>query len=517
MTGVGNTEAGRPRLSAGVAALIGVLALLAALAAGHLAAGFVDKGASPYVAVGNAAVDLTPGWLKDFAIATFGTYDKLAVLVGMAIVLLALGALAGLASRRRPTPGTVVATVLGLVGAAAVLSRPDLGRLAVIAPVVSLAMGVVAFRGLHALAWKAVTADGEPEGMSRRGFVRASTGVAVGAGVAGVAGQLLANRIDVEGSRSAIGELTPRVPASPIPPGADFAAQGTTRFVTSNRDFYRIDTALSVPRVRAQEWALRIHGMVDRELTLRFEDIRNRPLVARHITLSCVSNEVGGDLVSTAEFVGVPLRDLLQEAGVRTGADQVFSTSVDGFTAGTPVADVLDRGLLAIGMNGEPLPVEHGFPARMVVPGLYGYVSATKWLVDLELTRFDLKQGYWIPRGWSAIAPVKTQSRIDTPASSETVGSGRVTVAGTAWAMPRGIARVEVRADGGPWQQAEPAAEVNIDCWRMWRITLDLSPGRHTVECRATDRVGYTQTDQRVPPAPDGATGWDSVTFTVSG
>jgi DMSO/TMAO reductase YedYZ molybdopterin-dependent catalytic subunit len=250
---------------------------------------------------------------------------------------------------------------------------------------------------------------------------------------------------------------------------------------------------------------------------LRFEDIRRMRLVERTITMTCVSNEVGGPYVSTSNFVGVPLRDVLAEAGVRPGAEQLFSTSVDGWTCGTPVADVLDRGMLAIGMNGEPLPAEHGFPARMVVPGLYGFVSATKWVVDMEFTKFADRQAYWLKRDWGQKAPIKTQSRIDSPSGFATLGPGRITVAGVAWAQPRGIAKVEVRADNGEWVAAQLATEVNTSTWRMWRAELDLAPGLHTVECRATDKTGYVQTDQRAAPIPDGATGWHSTTFTVQG
>ena len=515
---------GQPRLPALVAGWVGLLSLVAALAAGHLVAALVDPGASPYLAVGNTAIDMAPAWLKDFAISTFGTYDKPVLLAGMAVVLAGLGVLAGLASRRGPVPGAVVALVLGVVGLLAVLYRPDLGELAILSPLASLLVGLVAFRWLHELAVLAVRSrdatPGAQGGADRRTFLRASAGLAAGAGVAGVAGQLLAARVDVEGSRSAVGAIVPATPPPPLPPGADFAASGTPRFITSNRDFYRIDTALVVPKLRAQEWTLRVHGLVDRELTLSYEDIRRRPLVASTVTLTCVSNEVGGGYVSTAEFVGVPLRDLLLDAGVRPGCDQLYSSSVDGFTAGTPIADVLDpnRGaLLAIGMNGEPLPVEHGFPARMVVPGLYGYVSATKWLTELELTTFEARQGYWVPRGWAARAPIKTQSRIDNPADGASVEPGRVTVAGVAWAQHTGIDRVEVRVDDGPWREAELSTEVSIDTWRMWRTQLELSPGRYVLRCRATDRSGHTQTEQQAPPVPDGATGWHSVAVTVEG
>jgi DMSO/TMAO reductase YedYZ molybdopterin-dependent catalytic subunit len=514
-------ETAAPRLSWRVAVLLGVLAVAAALAAGHLVAGFVGPAASPFLAVGNTAIDLTPEPVKGFAIRAFGTHDKLVLLLGMAVVLVVVAGVAGLLSRSRPWPGEVLAAAIGLLGFAAVLARPDVGQLGMLAPAASLLAGVLVFRWLHGLALaraKAAVAEDPPVDDSRRRFLRASAGVAVGAGVLGGVGQLLSVRVDVEGSRAAVGSITPSVPAAPVPAGADFADNGTPRFITGNRDFYRVDTALTVPRVRAEDWRLRIHGLVDKEVSFGFSDIRGRRLVERPVTLTCVSNEVGGEYISNANWIGVPIRDLLLEAGVKPGSDQLMSTSVDGFTAGTPVEALLDeqRGaLLAIGMNGEPLPVEHGFPARMVVPGLYGYISATKWVVDWELTRFDEREGYWIPRGWAQKAPIKTQSRIDGPHGFDTVPAGRVIVAGIAWAQHVGISKVEIRVDEGRWQEAELGTEVSVDTWRMWRAQIQVGRGEHHVEVRATDRTGYTQTDQRVPPAPDGATGWHSVLFTA--
>lgn len=483
------------------AALTGLLALVAALAAGHLVAAFVGIGASPYLAVGNAAIDLTPSWLKDFAVTTFGTYDKLALLTGMAVVLVGIGIAAGLASRKSPTPGSAAAVALGIVGIAAVLSRPDVGQLSVLAPLASLATGLYVFRYLH---------KETEQNQARRDFL-ITAGLAA---TAGVVGQVFGSRTDVEGSRRAIGDLTPKTKAPEIPFDADFVGDGTPSFITSNKDFYRIDTALSVPRIRAEEWTLRIHGMVDRPTVLTFEEIRKRDLVEETITLACVSNEVGGPYISTADFIGVRIGDVLREAGVKAGADQLFSTSDDGFTAGSPLDYVLERGLIAIGMNGEPLPAEHGFPARLVVPGLYGYVSATKWVTDLNVTTFAKEQGYWIPRGWAVKAPIKTMSRIDRPKGFAKV-RGRTVVAGTAWAQPTGVAKVEVRADGGPWQEAQLAKDISDSTWRMWRIELDLKSGSHTVECRATDKSGFTQDQARLNPTPDGATGWHSISFTV--
>jgi DMSO/TMAO reductase YedYZ molybdopterin-dependent catalytic subunit len=354
---------------------------------------------------------------------------------------------------------------------------------------------------------------------SRRRFLVSSAGVAVGAGIVGLGGHALSNRSNAQQSIDQVGTLTPASPAPRLPAGADFAGDGTPSYITDNSNFYRIDTALTVPQLNAQSWSLKIHGMVDKEVTFSYADIRNRKLIERPVTLTCVSDPVGGAYISTSNFIGVPLRDLLLEAGVKPGAQQLFSTSVDGFTVGTPVDVLLDpnRGaMLAIGMNRQPLPVEHGFPARMVVPGLYGYVSATKWVVDMELTTWD-KQAYWVPRGYSQQAPIKTESRIDKPQAYANVSPGAVTVAGIAWAQSKGIAKVEVRVDGGAWRSAQLSTEVSKNTWRMWRTSFQLKAGSHTIESRATDDSGYTQTSVQADEIPDGASGWPSVIFNVGG
>ena len=498
-------------LSRGRAVTVSLSALLAALAAGHLVAGFVGPSASPYVAVGNAVRDLSPHPVTEWAKSTFGTADKTVLFIGCAVVILAFAVAAGLLSRRKPWPGQTVAAALGVLGFAAVLTRPDLGQLGFLAPGVSMIVGIFGFAWLHRKALETNTRTDD----DRRQFIKVSTGVLVGAGVLGLGGQLAGSRVDVEKSRRQVGRLAVAERAPRLPANADFP--GTTSFITSNADFYRIDTALTVPRMTAEGWHLRVHGLVDRELELTYDDIRGRALVERPITMACVSNDVGGSLVSTANFIGVPLRDILDDAGVRAGADQLLSKSVDGFTAGSPVDTVLDpeRGaLLAIGMNGEPLPQEHGFPARLVVPGLYGYVSATKWLTELTLTTFAADQGYWIPRGWSARGPVKTQSRIDNPRDGSTTGP-RATVAGVAWAPAVGIEKVEVSVDGR-WHTAELAAEVDVNTWRMWRVEVDLSPGEHRLAVRATDRGGGTQTQNYAPPEPNGATGWHTITVNAT-
>jgi DMSO/TMAO reductase YedYZ molybdopterin-dependent catalytic subunit len=559
-----------PRIPAAQAALGSVLAFGAALGVGHLVAGVVSPLSSPYQAVADAVVRIAPPALVEFGKSLtlpglpVGRADKFGLLLGVGVVVLAVAVLAGLASRRSARPGRRVVIVLGLLGLAAVVSSPVFTLPDVVAPLASLGAGLWAFRWLHEKAM-ALTVDraaavrarpdtttttpppaasstappdggspgsnpgeadrsdeGHPDGspggaaeLSRRRLLVSSAAVGAGAAGAGIGGYLLGAGVDVAQSQSAVAtQLRPASPAAPIPAGADFAAQGTPTFLTANRDFYRIDTALRLPAKAAADWSMKVHGMVDRELTISYQDLLNRPLIERSLTLTCVSNEVGGDLISTANFTGVSLRDLLLEAGVRPGAEQLFSTSLDGFTAGTPTDVVMepDRGaMLALGMNSAPLPLEHGYPVRMVVPGLYGYVSATKWLADLELTTFDAKQAYWLQRGWAQLAPIKTQSRIDRPRSGDSVPAGRVTVAGIAWAQHRGIAKVEVRVDAGPWQEAQLSTEVSADTWRMWRADLTVPPGGHTVECRATDTTGETQTAVPAPPVPDGATGWPSI------
>ncbi|OLT13429.1 molybdopterin-binding protein [Pseudonocardia sp. CNS-139] len=508
-----------------------MLAVAAAVAAGHLVAGIVSPGSSPFLAVGDAVVRLSPQWLTEFAKSAFGTADKVVLLAAMGVVIAGVAAGAGLLTRRRTAPGTAVVSVLGLAGFAAVMAQPAFAPLDLLAPSAALLAGIVVLRRLHALAGRSAQSAARParesgsEGtrvaVSRRDvLVWASAGVGAASLLAIGGGTLLSrgagdSRATVT-ARLAAARLAQAAP--PIPAGAAFPELGTPTFLTAAASFYRIDVALGIPRLAAEDWTLRVHGMVDREVTLTFDDLMARPLVERTITMTCVSNPVGGDLISTANFVGIDLRDLLLEAGVRPGADQAFATSVDGWYTGTPV-DVLmqpDRGaMLAVGMNGEALLPEHGFPVRMVVPGLYGYVSATKWISDLELTTFAARSGYWLERGWAERGPVKTGSRIDRPRSSSTVPAGTVTLAGIAWSQPDGITRVEVRADGGPWVVADLASDVSGDTWRMWRADLDLVPGEHTLEARATAGTGTVQPEPRTSPIPDGATGWPAVLVTA--
>jgi DMSO/TMAO reductase YedYZ molybdopterin-dependent catalytic subunit len=499
------------------------LAVAAAAGTGHLVAGIVSPPSSPFLAVGDAVVRISPQWLVEFAKSSFGTADKVVLFAGMAVVIGLLAAGIGILGRRDESRAVFGIVALGAVAVVAVLAAPTFGLLDLLAPAAALLTGPPVFRALHRLA----TAAGGPADPERRRLLWVSLATGVGAVIAARIGQLIGGATGggppgSPGSRAAVTETLRAAPiaqpAAPIPAGADFVAEGTPPFVTSNADFYRIDTALRVPTISADAWSLRIHGMVDREIELSFADVLSRPLVQRTVTLVCVSNEVGDGYISTAVFTGIDLRALLLEAGVRPGADQVLSASWDGWTAGTPTEVLLepDRGaLLAVGMNGEALPAEHGFPARLVVPGLYGFVSATKWVTELKLTTFAAEQGYWQPRGWARLSPVKTQSRIDFPGRFRTVPAGRVPIAGIAWSQPDGISKVEVRVDGGPWQQAELAADVGGDTWRMWRTFVQVPPGEHVAQVRATNALGVTQTEDLAPSIPDGATGWHKVAFSA--
>ena len=509
----------------------GLLAGVAAVAASEAAAALLDGVTSPLLSVANRAVDAAPRPLKELAIETFGTADK-PVLIGSVIATVAaLAAVAGVLGLRRPRVAVGLFLVLSAVATVAALTD----RSATAGPVVRLvpcvvlvAVGTAALLALlRALARPvpaagdslptAVTGDDLPPAFDRRAFLRAAVAVAAVAGASGLVSRQYGGAA-AAAERADIMVPTPTTPAPPLPAGASLDVPGITPYLTSNKDFYRVDTALRVPDVPVDGWKLRIHGMVDRELELTYEDLLSRRLVESRITLTCVSNPVGGEYLGNATWIGVPLRDLLMEAGVQDGADAVKSTSADDFTAGTPLPVLLDedRGaLVAIAMNGEPLPLAHGFPARMVTPGLYGYVSATKWLVDLEVTRFADFEAYWTSRGYAAEAPIKTSSRIDVPRSFAKVKAGRTPVAGVAWSQDRGIEAVEVRVDGADWQRAELAVEDNLNTWRQWVWQWDAEPGTHLLEVRATDRSGYTQTSDRAPIAPDGSTGWHSVNVTV--
>ncbi len=508
--------------------MIGVLTAAVALGAAHLVAGTSGSESSPVYAVGSSLIDASPAWLKEFAIRTFGTNDKPALLIGMGLVVAVIAAAMGVASITRPWIGFAALGGFGAVGAIAAVTRPNLGPEAAVPSMLGAGIGVLTFAALRRAAGVSAWSRSGPPATTRRRrarapefdrrrFLGAGTYAAVAAGLSGLAGQYLVRRFDASASRTSVRIPPPADPAPPLPEGVDLRIPGLSTFITPNRRFYRIDTALIVPAVNADDWTLRVHGMVDREITLDYATLIKRPLMERDITLTCVSNEVGGRYISNARWIGVPLKDLLDEAGVHPGADQIVGRSSDGFTVGTPTAVATDGrdSMLAVAMNGEPLPLEHGFPVRMIVPGLYGYVSATKWLVDLELTTFDAYDAYWIQRGWSQRAPIKTESRIDTPRANADVAAAYVPVAGIAWAQHRGISRVEVQVDGGAWEPANLSAMDTADTWRQWIFKWPATTGSHVLAVRATDGDGATQTGDLASPIPNGATGLHTIRVNV--
>jgi len=489
---------------------VGVATLLASLMAG---VGYSSGTPSPLVAVGDAFVDRTPPWLKNLAIETFGTHDKAALFVGMALFLTTVCAVIGIVGARRPTAGMVAFGFFGAVGLLAVATRPHAGTLDLFPTLIGTAAGLWALSTL----WQRGVQGAHGTRFDRRRFLLGGTGFTVAGITAATLGQSLGQGArQAAQSRSAV-RLPKAAKPVAIPAGAQLPVKGITPYIMPSTDFYRIDTALVVPQLDAAGWKLKVHGMVQREVTIDWATLLAKPMQDSLVTLMCVSNEVGGDLTGNAVWTGWPVRELLAIAGPRAGADMVLSTSSDGWTAGTPLSVLTDErnALLAIAMNGQPLPFEHGFPVRLVVPGLYGYVSATKWVTDLKVTTFADDQGYWTPRGWSERGPVKTESRIDVPRSGERVSAGQVAVAGIAWAQHRGIKAVEVRVDNGGWQQARLADEPSIDSWRQWVLPWQAVRGSHTITVRATDTEGVVQTQTQAPPAPDGATGWHTINVNV--
>ncbi len=504
----------------GTRALCGIAAAAVALGVTQLVAVPFGPQADARTAVGSAVIDLTPGPVKEWAIQIFGMADKLVLSVLVLAVIAVIAAIAATFETRRVPVGSIAIVVAGMAGCAAVLSRAGATAVDVVPTVVGTACGVVVLRLLRSGRFTDEPADAAadiPDPGRRLSLV--TLGFLAAGALSGVAGVVLTRLTSsVAGDRDAFALPRAAVGAAPVPPTVQPKNVALPSFVTSNDDFYRIDTALSVPQLSRADWQLKIHGMVDRELTYRFADLQRFELVEKLVTLTCVSNPVGGDLISNAAWTGYRVRDLLADTGIHRDADMVLSTSIDGFTVGTPVEALTDQrdALLAIGMNGEPLPTEHGYPARLVVPGLYGYVSATKWVVDLELTRFDRAQAYWTRLGWSPRGPIKTQSRIDVPKGGQDIARGPVTFGGVAWAQNRGVRAVEVRIDDGDWQPAELGASYSNDTWRLWSFGWQAAdPGLHTIAVRATDNAGAVQTSEQASPIPDGATGWHTVSFAV--
>jgi DMSO/TMAO reductase YedYZ molybdopterin-dependent catalytic subunit len=517
-----------PRTFTLFAALIGVVTALGTLAVAEVVSLLMGGTGNPILAVGSLVIDLTPAGLKELVIGVFGTGDKVFLFLVLAVVVLALAAGVGLLQTFKPPFGITLLMVVGLIGIAAATTRADAGLDAAVPTLIGVVAGIFLLRALvrRLESWStvpsprlavSVSARGQVE---RRGFLTMliATGVAsvvIGAGARAMSAATAA----VNDVRAALKLPAASSTGPTIAADATLDISGISPFVTPNADFYRIDTALQVPSVDSSKWSLKITGMVEDEIEITFDELLALPLQERLITLTCVSNEVGGDLIGNALWLGYPIRELLARAKPAAGADMVLSTSQDGFTASTPLEVLTDDGvdaLLAVGMNGEPLPLEHGFPVRMVVPGLYGYVSATKWVTSLKVTTFAEDQGYWTSRGWTARGPIKLSSRIDTPRVDATVAAGTVAIAGVAWAQNVGIAAVDVRIDGGDWRSATLAKTVTVDSWLQWSYAWEATSGSHEVQVRATNLDGEVQTSTEAPPAPDGSSGLHTVTVRVS-
>ncbi|TFB80733.1 oxidoreductase [Terrimesophilobacter mesophilus] len=501
------------------AAFAGIASVAAGLGAAELVAFVVSPGASPLFSAGSLVIDLSPQWLKERVIGLVGTADKVVIIASVVLLVAVLAAVAGLLERSRPPWGRVLVAAVGGLALVAATTRADAGIASAIPSAVAIAVGIIVLVSLSRRASAAESAVGAREqGMARRTFLVAS-GLAAGAGIlAAVGGRIAASGVQaVNAARRMFTLPTPAVAVAPIPPGASLSVPGLSPLVTPSSDFYRIDTALLVPSIDPANWTLRITGMVDREVTLTFDELLALPLEESYTTLACVSNYVGGDLIGNALWLGYPIRHLLAQAGPASGADMVLSRSVDGFTAGTPIEALTDdrNAILAVAMNGAPLPAEHGFPVRMVVPGLYGYVSATKWVTELKVTTYAKDSAYWTDRGWSAHGPVKLSSRIDTPRESRRVAAGRVIVAGVAWSQHVGISRVEVQVDDGAWSDADLADAISSDTWCQWSFPWDASQGRHKLTVRATDSNGRLQTSAYADVVPDGATGLHTILVDV--
>lgn len=534
------TGTSRRLTSIGRAAAAGMVAAAVALATTDLAGALADpSGPSLVTSVGTWFIDTFAGPLKEPAVELFGTNDKPALLVGIVAISLAMGAALGLVARSRPRLASGAFAVFGLLGMTAGLTNDLSSRGSVlIASVLGVTTGITALHLLFRTGQTPATDsaatrpvdDPTDPAATRRAFLAWTGAASAFAATATLAARGLRGQSAVDQARSTASLPVPNRPSAsatattatetigPSTANNPFGIDRLTPYVTPNDRFYTIDTALLTPQVDVRDWELSIVGMVDRPLTLSYEQLLARATTEEAVTLSCVSNEVGGDLVGNANWQGVPLRELLDEAGVRPDATQIVGRSVDGWTAGFPTDAAYDGrvALVAVAMNGEPLPAAHGFPARLVVAGLYGYVSATKWLREIELTTWEAFDGYWIDKGWSKNGPVKTQSRIDVPRRGTTLQAGPTPIAGVAWAPTRGIVRVEVQVDDEPWMQARLGDALSANTWRQWMVEWDATPGEHRLRVRATDGNGETQTEQRSRPDPDGATGWHTIVVRVA-
>ncbi|WP_235534949.1 molybdopterin-dependent oxidoreductase [Nocardioides sp. Soil777] len=519
-------------------ALYGVLATLVGMAAAHLVAALTVPAASPVLAVGSTVIDLTPTPVKEWAIRTFGTADKPILIGSVLVVVLILAGIAGIVAARRLTLGITMIVGLAAIAGVLALLRPSAGVLDLVPSAVAALVGALTLAGLYRFADPAPAhAVGPSDAMaartegdhghdvdhaeptttsaSRRTVLIATGGATLAAAAIAGAGRWV-TQVRLGGTDIALPAAADK--AAALPTGLEERIPGISAFRTPNDDFYRVDTALTVPTIDVDSWSLTIDGDVDQEVELSFDDLAGMRLVERDITLTCVSNDVGGPYIGAARWLGVPLRDVLDQAGIdTTGADQILCTDVDGMTISVPLKVALDGrdALIAIGMNGEALPREHGFPVRMVVPGLYGFVSACKWMVKMTLTTYDEQEAYWTERDWAIDAPIKLSSRIDTPKPLSNGDTGKTFIGGVAWAQGSGIKGVEVRIDGGPWQAAELGPDAGDDYWRQWFYEWDAEPGQHFIASRATNKDGDVQTAVRARPFPEGSSGIQEIAVNV--
>jgi DMSO/TMAO reductase YedYZ molybdopterin-dependent catalytic subunit len=502
----------------------GLLAVGAGVAASELVTGLLSLKMSPTVALGEAIIKLTPGPVVEWFISHVGRNDKPLLITGIFVGLAVCGALIGLLAAHNRTAAYLALATLGGIGLWA--ERFQHGSTiidaapAIVAPLVAIPVlsWLLNARPVDAT----VGAERNPDlpvqaadSFSRRTLLMRGVLVVGASLVVAAGGRILSRtRAAVESARR---NLKLPLVRTRVPPGVSVGVPGVSDWVTPVDDFYRIDTSLSPPLIEPNNWQLRIRGMVDREITLTYQDLLQRGLTDAWITLNCVSNPVGGPLIGNAHWSGVRIADLLAEAGVQSGADAVLSTSKDGWNCGTPIEVLTDdrNALLAVAMDGQPLPIEHGFPVRMLVPGLYGFVSATKWVVDLNVTRFADFTAYWTARGWSPRAPVKTSSRIDVPSSGSSVNVGPVAIGGVAWAQHRGIDAVQVQVDSEAWMPVTLGAEPTIDTWVQWRYEWDAPEGDHTIAVRAIDGTGAVQSSQDVGVVPNGAEGYHTISVHV--
>lgn len=502
--------------------LAGVAGAAVAIGVGELI-GALLGGTSIVAAIGALIISLQPPGGKDLMTQLFGTNDKAALEIMISIGGLFVGGLLGLAAKRDARLAIAGFGVFG-IGAFALLLQDPLNGLpaSVIVSLVATAAGLMTLSWLDGAIRRYASMTGSKADVGRRGFVALAALLIVGGSGLTVLGRVLGGQVGGSPSQPVGPIPTPGQTVAPVAGAEDFstdpAVAGLSPIVVPNADFYRIDTRLSTPRLDSATWSLRIHGMVDKEITLTYDQLKARPLSERYVTIACVSNEVGGHLVGNAKWTGASLVDLLNEAGIQSGATQVVGRSYDGWTSGFPTDHLSDVGkdaMVVVAMNGDPLPAQHGFPARLIVPGLFGYVSATKWLTEIELTTLDAFDAYWVPLGWSKLGPILTQARVDRPAYGAFVKAGQYSVAGVAWAPTRGVSKVEVQLDNGAFQEAQLSQPLSNYAWVQWRADFNVTAGPHTVTVRATDGSGATQPQAPTPPPPDGARGWHQVQFSA--